>query len=150
MLQTFNSSSTIDWDTILTPSSTVAHGVRIISPTKGQQVPTAGELTITGTSKANSTTSDCQVSVIVNGVKPYQNALAAGPGGASDYSKWTFLLTTKYTPIKEGQNKITAKFFCRPNPAIASFYSVNVTGITKTGEGGGTAPEILPSANNTR
>ena len=48
--------------------------------------------------------------VIVNGVKPYQNATATGPGGASDYSKWNFTLTSKYTLIKEGVNKIVAKF----------------------------------------
>jgi hypothetical protein len=114
----------------------VAHGVRITSPTKGQKVPTVGDLTITGTSKGNATTThDCQVYVIVNGVKPYQNASATGPVGPSDYSKWKFLLTPKYTLIKEGQNKITAKFSCRTNPKVASFYSVNVIG-TRIAEGG--------------
>ncbi len=131
-------------------SSSVAHGVRITSPVKGQQVP-IGDLTISGTSKGNATT-NCQVSIIVNDIKPYQNASAGGPGGASDYSKWNFLLTSKYTFIKEGVNKITAKFSCIPNPAVASFYSVNVTGIRT---GGGTSPlppttrTITPSSANT-
>ena len=49
------------------------------------------------------------VSVIVNNVKPYQNTTAAGSGGAADYSKWNFVLTSKYTTIKPGQNKITSK-----------------------------------------
>src|SRR5436309_13056747 len=53
-----------------TTTSFVAHGVRITSPVKGQQVP-VGILTVTGTSKDNATT-DCQVFVIVNGIKPYQ------------------------------------------------------------------------------
>jgi hypothetical protein len=85
---------------------------------------------IVGTSKDNATTA-CYVYVIVNGVKPYQNATATGPVGASDYSKWNFTLTSKYTLIKEGVNKIVAKFSCKPNPAIASFYGLNVTGIKR-------------------
>jgi hypothetical protein len=108
-------------------SSSVEHGVRITSPTKGQQVPT-GILTISGVSKDNAT-SDCNVNVIVNHVRPYQNTSATGPGGANDYSNWTFSLTPKYTLIKQGENQITSKFFCNPNPDIASFYSVNVTGV---------------------
>lgn len=111
-------------------TSFVAHGVRITSPVKGQQVP-VGIFTVTGTSKDNATT-DCQVFVIVNGIKPYQNASATGPGGNKDYSKWSFTLSPKYTLIKEGENKIATKFSCKPNPAIASFYSVSVTG-TRTG-----------------
>ena len=109
-----------------TATSFVAHGVRITSPAAGLHVP-IGILTVTGISKDNATT-DCQVSVIVNSVKPYQNASATGSGGVSDYSKWNFMLTSKYTLIKEGVNKITAKFSCKPNSSLASFYSVNVTG----------------------
>jgi hypothetical protein len=108
------------------PAPFVAHGVRITSPAKGQQVP-IGTLTVTGISKDNPAI-NCHVFVIVNSVKPYQNAAAAGPGGASDYSKWNFMVTSKYTPIKEGVNRITAKFSCSSNPDVASFYSVNTTG----------------------
>jgi hypothetical protein len=118
-------------------SSSVEHGVRITSPTKNQQVP-AGILTISGRSKDN-TTSDCRVNIIVNHARPYQNTSANGPGGATDYSNWTFTLTPKYTLIRQGENEITAKFFCNPNPDIASFYSVNVIGVptTKTATAGG-------------
>jgi hypothetical protein len=44
------------------------HAVKITSPTTGQQVPSDGNnnLTISGISIANATTSHCQVSVIVN------------------------------------------------------------------------------------
>ena len=112
-------------------ASSISHGVRITSPTKGQQVPVGSVLAISGKSKDNAT-SDCRVNVIVNGVKPYQNASAIGHGGANDYSSWTFSLTPKYTTIKEGtNNKIVAKFYCNPNPTLASFYSVNVTGVTR-------------------
>ncbi|MBV9178439.1 MAG: hypothetical protein JO297_15545 [Nitrososphaeraceae archaeon] len=108
-------------------SSPIAHGVKITSPIKGQDVPT-GILTIAGTSKDN-VTSDCHVSIIVNGRKPYQNVTATGPSGSKDYSKWSVTLSPKYALIKQGANKITAKFSCNPNPTIASFYSVNVTGV---------------------
>jgi hypothetical protein len=118
-------------------TSFVAHGVRITSPANGQQVP-VGTLVVTGTSKDNPAL-NCQVFVIVNGVKPYQNATASGPGGASDYSKWNFNLNSNQ--IKEGVNRITAKFACRTNPDVASFYSINVTG-TRIGGGGGTSPSI--------
>ena len=102
-------------------------GVKITSPIKNQRVP-VGSLTISGTSTHN-TTSDCQVSVIVNNVKPYQNATAIGSGGNNDYSKWNFNLAPKYTTIKEGTNKITAKLACADNPNLKKFYSVNITGV---------------------
>jgi hypothetical protein len=104
--------------------------VKITSPARGQQVPAGKDLTVSGTSMDNAT-SNCQVSVIVNNVKPYQNATAAGTGGAADYSKWKFDITSKYTTIKSGQNKITAKFECTDNSASKGFSSVNVTGVQK-------------------
>ena len=104
--------------------------VKITSPTRGQQIPAEKDLTISGTSIDNAT-SNCQVSVIVNNVKPYQNATAAGTGGAADYSKWNFVLTSKYTTIKPGQNKVTAKFECTNNPDSKGFSSVNVNGVQK-------------------
>jgi hypothetical protein len=102
--------------------------VRITSPTRGQQVPIGKDLTVSGTSIDNAT-SNCKVSVIVNNVKPYQNTTAIGTGGAADYSKWNFALTSKYTTIKPGQNKITARFECEDNSALKGFSSVNVTGV---------------------
>ncbi len=102
--------------------------IKITSPTRGQQVPAGKDLTVSGTSIDNAT-SNCQVSVIVNNVKPYQNATAAGTGGAADYSKWKFDITSKYTTIKQDGNRITSKYECEDNPASKSFSSVNVTGV---------------------
>ena len=108
------------------------HAVKIISPTKNQQVPIGKDLTISGTSIDN-LTSSCQISVIVNSIKPYQPATATGTGGTKDYSKWNFILTSKYTTIKQGpNNKITAKYTCTNNPSVVSYSSVNVTGATMT------------------
>ena len=107
--------------------------IKITSPTRGQQVPIAKDLTISGTSIDNATSNDCKVSVIVNKVRPYQNTTAIGPGGAADYSKWNFVLTSKHTTIKPGQNRITAKYDCAIDPNTTSFSSVNVTGVQGTG-----------------
>jgi hypothetical protein len=104
------------------------HAVKITSPTKDQPVPIRKNLTITGTSIGNAT-SHCQVSVIVNGIKPYRPALGTGHGSASDYSTWTFTLTSKYTMIKQGPNKITAKYTCTDYPKVRAFYNVNITGV---------------------
>jgi hypothetical protein len=106
------------------------HGVKIMSPVTGKQVSVGKNLTISGISDAvGNKTSQCQVSVIVNNIKPYQQARGTGPGGAADYSKWNFVLTSKYATINPGPaNKITAKYVCSNNPK-ASFYSVNVTGV---------------------
>jgi len=107
------------------------HGVKITSPTKGEHVQAGKGLAISGTSagNSNSTSINCQVSVIVNGIKPYQNATPTGSRGPGDYSKWSFMLTPKYPPLKDGQNKITAKFSCGNDPKSVSHNSVNVTGV---------------------
>jgi hypothetical protein len=133
--------SPINNDTVSTSKTTPSlsataanklHAVKIISPTKNQQVPIGKDLTISGTSIDN-LTSSCQVSVIVNSIKPYQPATATGTGGTKDYSKWNFILTSKYTTIKQGpNNKITAKYTCTNNPSVVSYSSVNVTGATMT------------------
>jgi hypothetical protein len=108
------------------------HNVKITSPTKGEKVPVRKILVISGTSagNSNSTSINCQVAVIVNGIKPYRTATAIGPSGSGDYSKWSFTLVPNYTTIKAGQNKITAKYSCANNAAALSHNTVNVTGIT--------------------
>src|SRR6188472_443140 len=123
-------------------SSASPKAVKIISPTKDQQIPVGKDLTISGTSIDNAT-SNCQVSMNVNRVKPYQPATAAGTGGANDYSKWNFLLTSNYTTIKPGpDNRITAKYSCTDNPSTVSYSSVNVTGVVVTAA-------AAPAANTT-
>ncbi|HYZ49603.1 MAG TPA: hypothetical protein VE593_01850, partial [Nitrososphaeraceae archaeon] len=120
--------------------------IKITSPTRDQQVPVGKDLTISGTSIDNATASstDCKVSVVVNKVRPYQPATAAGTGGAADYSKWNFALTSKYTTIKPGENRITAKYECANNAALTTFSSVNVTGVPS-----GAATNSTNPTNNT-
>jgi PKD domain len=113
------------------PPSTQGIGVKITSPSTGSSISIGGkqgpQLEISGTSTDNSNT-DCQVSVIVNGIKPYQLVSANGIGGINDFSSWSFLLNSSYASIDEGpNNKITSKIVCPPN--LTKWYSVNVTGI---------------------
>jgi hypothetical protein len=86
-----NSTATNMLPSSLPSIHTKLHMVRITSPTKGQQIPIHSSLTVTGTSIANSTFANCEVSVIVNGIKPYQKAVPTGHGGANDYSTWNYV-----------------------------------------------------------
>jgi hypothetical protein len=120
-------------------------GVKITSPTTGQQVP-VGQLTISGTSTDNATT-DCTVYADWNNTKPFQKAIAIGPAGVNDYSKWTFTYTDDYHLITNGTNNLTSKVSCIDDSTGSSTanltknYSVNVIGIAITtgGQGGGAA-----------
>jgi hypothetical protein len=114
-----------------TPKS---HAVKITSPTAGQQVPVGRDLIVTGTSLVNQS-SNCHIVVGLNHVKPPQNATAIGPRGANDYSKWNFDITSKYTTIKQGPNRISAKYTCsNTSPDLLLFDSVNVIGTSANGQ----------------
>jgi hypothetical protein len=130
------------------PSSQKSPTVKITSPTRGQQVPVGKDLAISGTSIDNANSNDCKVSVRVNKISPYQQTTATGSGGAAskDYSKWKFVLTSKYTTIKPGQNRITAKYECASNPALTAFSSVNVNGVPATTAATGTATSTTTNA----
>jgi len=110
--------------------------IKITSPSTGQQVP-VGELTISGTSTDNAT-SDCTVYADWNNTKPFQTAIAAGPGGANDYSRWIFTYTADYHLITNGTNNLTSKLSCVGDDStvgtanITKSYSVNVIGVTST------------------
>ena len=109
------------------------HPVKITSLTNNQHVSIGKDLTISGTflpNNATGSTDGCKVSIRVNKISPYQSAPTriAGPG-TLDYSKWNFVLTSKYTTIKPGQNRITAKYECGNDPSLTAFSSVNVTGV---------------------
>ena len=110
-----------------TPSSVPT--VKITHPTPDQQISTNnGTLRISGISSDNST-SNCEITIIANNVKPYKRTV---PNKENDYSSWSFILNSSYTPIKEGQNKLTSKISCLAIPANATkWYSVNFTGVFK-------------------
>jgi hypothetical protein len=101
--------------------------VIITSPNKGQQVPISKNLIISGISSANRT-NNCEVSVIINNIKPYQKTNATGHNGSNDYSTWVYHLGFPYPPLKLGENKITAKIMCAGS-SHARFNTVNITGV---------------------
>jgi hypothetical protein len=135
--------------------------VKIISPTNGQNVSIGSNLTISGISTSTNTTAignnnsnnRCHVSIIVNNIRPYQDATADGPNGANDYSRWHLTVSPNYSAIKEGENKITSKLSCLPagsnvnssNSTITNnsvkWYSLNVTGVL-------TSPSSQVNKNN--
>ena len=107
--------------------------IKITSPTKEQQIPVGGRLTVSGISTDDATT-NCRVSIILNDIKPYQDAIPMGTNGENDYSKWSYTLTHHYAVIKEGINKITAKLSCVDDPAKSKWYSANVTGVNRNNQ----------------
>ena len=108
------------------PSSPIpTETIKIVKPITTQNVSSRDELIISGQSSDNNL-KNCSVSVIVNNVKPYQNAVAKGAGGPTDFSEWEFVLHNNYTQIIEGENKITSKLLCAS--AFPRWYSVFVNG----------------------
>jgi hypothetical protein len=126
--------------------------VTITSPTGGQQIPAGSAFTIKGSSTAANDTNHCAVSVIMNGIRPYQKTIPTGTNGTEDYTSWQYTGVPNYATVKLGQNKITAKYSCFPssdtNSTQANFvkyHSVNVTGIGQQPQQTSSSPP-LPSA----
>ena len=127
--------------------SVYAISIKIESPLSNQQVP-VGELTISGTSSDNSS-SQCQVYLDWNNLKPYQLATPTGSNGSADFSKWSFTYSSKYHLIQTGLNDLTSKITCLVLPAgptVTKWYSINVTGTTSSNQS--TNVQLpLPTAN---
>jgi hypothetical protein len=150
-----NNKSSITYAQFQNNNSNISLGVNITSPQRGQQISiVTNNLSISGKSTDNPTADDCQVSVIVNGIRPYQPATANGGIGAkSDYSKWFFILDPDYTSIKEGTNEITAKLSCLSNSLsnnsnATKWYSINVTGVTTPSNNITTLTQSSPVINS--
>jgi hypothetical protein len=121
--------------------------IKIESPVVNQRVP-VGELTISGTSSDNSS-SQCQVYLDWNNLKPYQLATPTGSNGSDDFSKWSFTYTSKYHLIQTGVNDLTSKITCLVPPAgptVTKWYSINVTGTTTSNQSSNVQLP-LPTAN---
>ena len=135
-----------------TTQSVLNEWVKIISPIDGQQVPLGKELIASGES-SDDISKNCTVSVIVDNIKPYHTASATGASGPGDYSKWSFTLSSNYTDIIEGRNRITAKLSC---PESTKWYSVNAIGV-RTGQASASTnasstnftPSVLSATNET-
>ena len=100
--------------------------IKILSPVTIHNATVGKDLLISGQS-SDDVVKNCSVSVIVNDIRPYQNAVARGTEGMDDFSRWEFALSNNYTHVIEGVNKITAKLLCDSAPT--RWYSVFVNGI---------------------
>jgi hypothetical protein len=102
--------------------------VKIAFPSAGENIGANNTLKFEGVSSDNSS-SDCQVSIILNDIRPYQLVV---PIKEDDYSSWTYTLGTSYTAIKDGYNKATAKITCLGTPAnTTKWNSINFTRINE-------------------
>ncbi|MDW0235873.1 MAG: metallophosphoesterase [Nitrososphaeraceae archaeon] len=108
------------------PFLTQKESIKILSPVTTQKATVGKDLLISGQS-SDDDVKNCSVSVIVNDIRPYQNAFAKGIRGLDDFSRWEFVLSNNYTHVIEGMNKITAKLLCESAPT--RWYSVSVNGI---------------------
>ncbi len=113
--------------TQLPTSAIPTETINIVKPVATQNVSIGDELKISGQSSDNNL-KNCSVSVIVNNLKPYQNAVAKGPGGSNDFSQWEFVLSNNYTHVINGQNKITSKLLCPTE--LTRWFSVVVNGVS--------------------
>jgi hypothetical protein len=110
------------------------HGVKILSPTKEQEVPiNIQNFTVEGVSTDNSTNS-CDVSLLLNGITPYVKVSSKGQNGPNDFSAWERIFNSNLH-LNEGENKLTAKLLCSDdkNNQITKYHSVNFTGTKETG-----------------
>ncbi|MGH9965286.1 MAG: PKD domain-containing protein [Nitrososphaeraceae archaeon] len=109
------------------------HGVKILSPTKEQELPVnIQNFTVEGVSTDNST-NNCDVSLLLNGVTPYVKASARGQNGTDDFSAWDRLFNSNLH-LNVGENKLTARLLCSDDNSnqISKYHSVNFTGINET------------------
>ena len=114
---------------VVTPPQSQLESVKILNLMPFQSVDLNKELVVSGES-SDTSAKDCSVYVIVNGVQPYQSAIASGTAGATDFSQWKFVLHEQYTHLNEGNNKITAKLVCTSAPT--RWYSVVVNGLSSS------------------
>ena len=144
------SNTSIIYGQLQSQNQTQSIGVNITSRERGRTIPVGNNLTVSGKSTDNPFDENCQVSVIVNNIRPYQPATANGSTGqARDYSRWFFMLSPNYTSIKEGINEITARLSCLPSTMtgnnLTKWYSVNVTGVTLDQNATTTTPTPTPT-----
>jgi hypothetical protein len=114
-----------------------------------------GNLTIYGTSSDDALRS-CHILILLNDDKPYQSAIATGPEGKDDYSRWTFTFDPYSSLIKQGENEIVSKIVCiqqgvaNSNNLSASYNKINVTGSRGIYQQTDSSSSIGPAINQIR
>ena len=127
------------------PSSPIS--IKIVHPDYGQITNVKNKLEISGESRYEPSYA-CQVSVIINDVKPYQKTTPTGDGIQNDYSTWKYTINPDYTTIRNGDNRITARLICTDDMGqdVRKWYSVNVIGQTDNEDSYRSQPKSIPTA----
>ncbi|MDP9287764.1 MAG: hypothetical protein M3P08_06140 [Thermoproteota archaeon] len=97
---------------LVTSNSLVYAYLEISLPTEAQHIRAGSLVIITGTSTPANDTNHCVVSVVINGIRPFQKAIPIGNNwnGTEDYTSWKVTDNPSYATVKLGQNKITGKY----------------------------------------
>jgi len=123
-----NNSSSTKLKTIATNADLIPK-IKILSPPNGQKIPLTNNNLVIFNASSYDRSTRCEVSTLLNGVKPYQKTIATGKNGANDYSTWKYKLDPSYTTIREGSNKLTAKVSCLDNPnSFSKWTSISLIG----------------------
>lgn len=85
--------------------------IEIVYPNSDQTAGIESNLEISGISNYDPS-SVCSVSVIVNDIKPYKKTIPTGGDKMSEYFSWKYVIEPSSNPIRQGDNKITARLLC--------------------------------------
>ena len=86
-------------------------GIEIVNPINDQTSSIDSDLEISGISNYDPT-SVCTVSVIVNDVKPYKKTVPTGGNKTTEFFTWKYVIESDSNPIRQGDNKVTARLLC--------------------------------------
>ena len=86
-------------------------GIEIVTPINEQTTSIDSDLEISGISNYDPT-SVCTVSVIVNDVKPYKKTVPTGGNKTTEFFTWKYVIESDSNPIRQGDNKVTARLLC--------------------------------------
>lgn len=86
--------------------------IEIVYPNSEQTANTENDLEISGISNYDPRNT-CQVSVIINDVKPYRRTIPTAGDMKTDYSTWKYVIESdSINTIKQGDNMITTRLLC--------------------------------------
>ena len=85
--------------------------IEIVYPNGDQTARIESNLEISGISNYDPS-SVCSVSVIVNDIKPYKKTIPTGGNKTSEYFTWKYVIEPDSNPIRQGDNKVTARLLC--------------------------------------
>jgi hypothetical protein len=114
-------------------SSSDPTDIEIVYPISDQTSSIDRDLEISGISNYDPS-SVCTVSVIVNDVKPYKKTIPTGGNKKTEFFTWKYVIESDSNPIRQGDNKVTARLLCAGENGqdIRKWDSVAVIGQSST------------------